>query len=173
MKKQQILKNGESNRKINLLSPYDFIDKIKIKIKKEWKIAFISTIIIGLITHMFIMVNNLPNHDGLLNIVGNQEHIELGRWFLKFACLFSSYFTIPWIIGIISILLLGLTSVVIIEIFNIKEKINIILISAILVVFPTIASGFAYIFTLDGYIRLERNCKQFYKICNDNKLFQE
>ena len=33
MKKQQILKNGESNRKINLLSPYDFIDKIKIKIK--------------------------------------------------------------------------------------------------------------------------------------------
>ena len=101
MEEQQTLKNGESDRKIKILSPYDFIDKIKIKIKKEWKIAFLATIIIGLITHMFIMVNNLPNHDGLVNIVGNQEHIELGRWFLKFACLFSSYFTIPWIIGIV------------------------------------------------------------------------
>lgn len=101
---------------------------------------------------MFIMVNNLPNHDGLLGIVGNQEHIELGRWFLKYACILSSYFTIPWIIGIISISLLGLTSIVIVEIFDIKEKINIVLTSAILVVFPTIASGFAYIFTLDGYM---------------------
>ena len=38
---------------------------IKQHIKKEWKTAFLSTLILGLLIHMPMMLQDIPNHDGL------------------------------------------------------------------------------------------------------------
>lgn len=128
-------------------------EKIKnIKIKKEWKIAFFSAIIIGLIAHSYIFLNNFPNHDGLYNIYDDQDCSYLGRIFLQWACLPSSYYTLPSVIGVLSITYISITSVILVELFQVKKKINIILISGILILFPTVASSFSYLFTMDGYM---------------------
>ena len=132
--------------------PYVLFQNISKKIKKEWKIAILSTIVIGIITHLYIMVNVIPNHDSLYNIYATQNITKLGRWFLQYACGLSSYYSLPWVIGSISIVLISITSAIIVELFGVKKKLNIILLSGILVTFPTIASSFTYMYTMDGYM---------------------
>ena len=40
---------------------------------KQQRIAFFSAVIIGLLCHLYIMVNYLPNHDGTINIYNTQK----------------------------------------------------------------------------------------------------
>ncbi|PYF07580.1 glucosyltransferase domain-containing protein [Ureibacillus chungkukjangi] len=126
--------------------------KIKEKIPYEWKLAFCTSVIIGLLTHIYVFTNRLPNHDGLLNIYGSQAKVTSGRFFLGPASGLSSYFDLPWVIGLFSILFLALTAVCIITIFEVKKRISIVLISGIVVTFPSVSATFSYMFTADGYM---------------------
>ena len=125
---------------------------IKQHIKKEWKTAFYATFMIGLLIHMPMMLRDIPNHDGLDSMHFDQNMITSGRWFLSAACGISSYFTLPWLIGLVSILYLALTSVALVEFLEVQKTSVIILISGLLAGFPAIASTFAYVFTMDGYM---------------------
>lgn len=130
--------------------PEDLIAKIKIK--KEWKTAFFSAVIIGFLTHMYVFTNMLPNHDGLNNIYNAQRKFYSGRFFLSPISGISSYFDLPWINGLLAILYLALGSVIIIEFFKMRKTLSIILTSGIFVTFPTVSATFSYMFTADGYM---------------------
>ena len=97
------------------------------KIKKEWKIAFIATFIIGLLVHIYRFTNDIPNHDGVLNQYDSQNIIGSGRWFLTVACMFSSYFDLPLVDGIFSLIFISLTMVLIVEIFKMENPVLIII----------------------------------------------
>lgn len=132
--------------------PTEFFDKLKCKIKPRWKTAFFAAIIFGLLIHMPVLVSDIPNHDGLDSMYFDQNMITSGRWFLTVACGFSSYFTIPWFIGILGILFLACTSVALTELLEIEDRLVSVLITGLLVAFPALASTFAYVFTMDGYM---------------------
>lgn len=132
--------------------PEQLIEKLKTKIKPQWKTAFFSSIIIGFLTHMYIFTNSLPNHDGLLNIYSAQMKFGLGRFFLAPFSGISSYFDLPWINGSLSIFYLALTAVALTELFGLKKNIAIILAAGLTVSFPTVTSTFSYMFTADGYM---------------------
>ena len=132
--------------------PLETWNYIKTKIKREWKTAFLAAFIPGLLIHMPMMLRDIPNHDGLDSMHFDQNMITSGRWFLTVACGISSYFTVPWLIGLLSVLYLALASVALVEFLEVKKTIAIILISGLLVSFPAIASTFAYVFTMDGYM---------------------
>lgn len=134
------------------LMPEDILEKIKKGIKKEWKISFFSTIIIGFLTHMYIFTNRIPNHDGLINIYNTQLKFQSGRFFLGPFSGISSYFDLPWINGSLSIIYLGLVAVVLNEFFELRKTLSLILSGGLIVTFPTIASTFSYLFTADGYM---------------------
>ncbi len=125
---------------------------IKSHIKQEWKTAFGSAVLFGLLIHMPMLLSDIPNHDGLDSMYFDQNMITSGRWFLTVACGFSSYYTLPWVIGLIAILNLALASAALTEFLEIKSRISIILVSGLLVSFPAAASTFAYVFTMDGYM---------------------
>lgn len=125
---------------------------MNLRIKHEWKIAFLSAIVIGLLTHMPIILSDIPNHDGLASMYFNQNMITSGRWFLTIACGFSSYYTIPWLIGLLAILFLGITAAMLTEVLEVKKPVIAAVIGGILVSFPTLAANFAYVFTIDGYM---------------------
>ncbi len=133
-------------------TPSQVIEKLKCHIKPQWKVAFVASIVFGFLVHFPILVSDIPNHDGLASMYFDQNMITSGRWFLSVACGFSSYFTVPWVIGILGILFLACTAVVLVELLEIKETGVIILISGMLLTFPALASTFAYVFTLDGYM---------------------
>ncbi len=125
---------------------------LKANIKKEWKTAFLSAFFIGLLIHLPVMLGDYPNHDGLASMYFDQNMITSGRWFLSVACGISSYFTLPWVIGLISLVFLGLAAAVLMEFLEIREPAAVILLSGLLVSFPALASTYAYIFTADGYM---------------------
>lgn len=132
--------------------PEEFLSKLKKLIKKEWKIAFLSAVIIGFLTHMYVFTNMLPNHDGLINIYSDQQKYTSGRFFLSPFSGISSFFDLPWINGSISVLYLALTAVFLTEFFDLHKRLAIILTAGLIVTFPTIASTFSYMFTADGYM---------------------
>lgn len=134
------------------MTPTAFCEKIKTHWKREWTIAFLTTFFVGLLIHLPAMVLDVPNHDGLSSMYFDQNMITSGRWFLTVACGFSSYYTIPWLIGVLSLLLLSATAVVLTEVLELRKTWAIVLCSGLLVSFPALASTFAYIFTMDGYM---------------------
>lgn len=67
------------------------------KWKKEYSFTFITSFICGIFLHIYKFTNYLPNHDSMYNFYHDQNVIGSGRWFLSFACGFSSYFDLPWI----------------------------------------------------------------------------
>lgn len=126
--------------------------KLYMGIKREWKTAFLSAFVIGLLVHLPVMLRDIPNHDGLGSMYFDQNMITSGRWFLTVACGFSSYYALPWLIGLLGLLYLSLAAVVINEFLEIRRTGPVIIISGLLVSFPAMASAFAYVFTMDGYM---------------------
>lgn len=133
-------------------TPWDFFQSSRTKIKNAWKIAFISAFVLGFLIHLPVMLSDIPNHDGLSSMYFDQNMITSGRWFLSVACGFSSYFTIPWIIGLIALFWLALAAVALTEVLELTDPLVITAVSGLLVSFPALASTFAYVFTMDGYM---------------------
>ena len=121
-------------------------------ISKVDKITFISTFVIGMLTHFFKFTNTLMNADSVLNFYRDQNILASGRWFLAIACGFSSFYDLPWIIGIISILFISLTAVIIVRLFKIENPIVASIIGGLITTFPAITKTFSYGFTADGYM---------------------
>jgi len=119
--------------------------------RKDWA-SFFAAILFGLVTHMRVFVHDIPNHDGMSGIHFDQNMITSGRWFLRVACGISSDYTLPWLIGILSILYLAITAVLLQRFFKVEGVLTAVLIATLLVVYPTLTSNFAYMFTADGYM---------------------
>lgn len=122
------------------------------KIRREWKVAFFSCFFLGLMVHMPVLLSDIPNHDGLDSMYFDQNMITSGRWFLTVACGISSYYTLPWVIGILGLVYLSCAAAVICGILGIRKPWAACAVGGLLGVFPALASTFAYVFTLDGYM---------------------
>ena len=114
--------------------------------------SLFSTLILGLLIHMPMMLQDIPNHDGLDSMHFDQNMITSGRWFLTIACGISSYFTLPWLIGLLALVYLAFTSAALVEFLEIRKTASVVLVAGLLVGFPAVASTFAYVFTMDGYM---------------------
>ena len=124
----------------------------KSKITKQDKYTFWTVVVVGLLTHMRVFISDIPNHDGMSSIYFDQNMITSGRWFLRVACGISSDYTLPWLIGVLCILYLPLSSLLLQRSLQASSTFTAMAIGAILVVYPTLTSNFAYIFTADGYM---------------------
>lgn len=133
-------------------SPQGAFRRIYGKIKREWKYAFFACLLLGLLAHMPILLSDIPNHDGLDSMHFDQNMITSGRWFLTVACGISSYYTLPWVIGLLGLVYLSCASAALCEILEIRKPWAAAACGGLLAVFPSVASTFAYVFTLDGYM---------------------
>ena len=131
--------------------PEQIINKIKKSILPQWKVCFISALIMGLIAHLYKITNWLPNWDGLVFRYDAQNMISMGRWFLPVVCAPSSFFDLPFITGIIAIILHGLGAVFILKMFGVRKNITAAFIGALVATFPTVTSVMMYNYVADGY----------------------
>lgn len=130
----------------------DLLCLIKRKLSKERKIAFLWTFALSLLVHFYKFVNTLPNSDSLYNYYADQNMLCSGRWALSIACGFSSYFDLPWVIGVLSCLFIALTVVAIIDLFRIENPVLIVLIGGLFAASPATTETFFFLFTADGYM---------------------
>ena len=122
------------------------------KIKPAHRYAFLSAMLIGLLSHLFAMTNNLLTTDSMWNLYSDQDMITSGRQFLTYACSIGSYYDLPMINGILAIFWLSITAALLTECFNIEGKVLPVITGGIVVTFPAVASTFAYSYTVDGYM---------------------
>lgn len=128
------------------------VEFYKTKIKKTYKIAFFSTIIVFLMIHFYKIANTLPNHDSVYNYYSSQDMTGSGRWALSLACGISSYYDLPWINGLMSSLFLAFTVVTIVAVLKIENSIIIMLAGGMLAASPATTETLFFLYTADGYM---------------------
>lgn len=131
--------------------PENRIKRIYRSLDENIKLAFVSTIILGLICHIYMLTNKWVNLDDIVQLVDNMDRTTSGRWFLAVPSAISSDFSIPWLNGFLTIIYTAIISSTIVHMFKVKSKINTILISGILVTFPTLTALMPFMNTQDSY----------------------
>ena len=125
----------------------ELIDKIWKNIPSKAKIAFGSTIIWGLIAHLYMFMNKLPNYDDImLNSFG--ATFRLGRWFLwivgAIAYHLELVYSLPWLNGLISLSFIAVANALIIGMLQIDNKWLISIVCGLLVVYPSWTGTFFF-----------------------------
>lgn len=131
--------------------PEDLIAGVSRRITRGDRLAFISSLVIGLLTHAYMFANKLYGRDELLCLFASNDMLQHGRWLLRFFSAISSDFSLPWINGMISLVSIGLISLLVCRILTIRRGWQIVLVSASLVTFPTVANTFSYMFVADAF----------------------
>lgn len=121
-------------------------------VKKSWKIAALSAVIFGFLVHIYKFTNNFPYFDSFYNFYSSQYMVASGRWFLSAACGLSSYFDLPWLVGIFSVCYMALAAAAVTEVFGMENPCQIMVTSALLVSFPAITETMFFEYTADGYM---------------------
>lgn len=121
------------------------------KFGPSFRLAFLTACLVGTITHLYLFTNLLLNHDSATQMYTANNVLSSGRWSLELLSLFSTYFQLPVVIGLISVLALAVTAGLTVQILELKHPIHVVLTAAFLVTFPSVASIFSYLFTADAY----------------------
>ena len=138
------------------------MDKILNTLKEKFEknrsqilFCLISTFIVGLITHGYMFLQDAVSHDSLNEFYGyNDWKVQLGRIVTPlYKTLTRGNMTLPWLIGLYSLLWLGLTVFVTVKLFNVKSRLMTVLIAGIYVTNVAVISTTAtYIHDLDCYM---------------------
>ena len=118
------------------------------------KAAFFSAVIWGLITHLAVFSAGLMYHDGV-NYSGLNATYSSGRWMLgiidDIGSRFLGIYQLPYLNGFATIFVLAVCAAMITCLLKVRTKLAAVLIGAILVSFPSVASLFAFMFTAPVY----------------------
>ena len=129
-------------------------DKIKSYLSKlsiYQKVAFFVVLIVGIVAHGFALSNRLSVHDNSHCLFTIGATYEVNRWGLgiiyKLQLLSTKTFSLPLFNGLLSIIFIACAAAVLMDIFEIKTKLQAIIISSLMVVFPMVTSVFSFMFT--------------------------
>ena len=127
------------------------IKKLNKSIEHQWKVCFFAVLIVGMFAHFYKITNWLPNWDSLVFRYDSQNMLPLGRWFLPVVCSVTSFYDLPYLNGLIAIIMHAIGSVLICKMFGVKKDITAFLIGAVIVSFPSVTSVLMYNYVADGY----------------------
>ncbi len=113
--------------------------------------AFLVIFIGGLIAHLFIFTNIIPNFDGISRVYEEQQMTLAGRWSLHYATLANWCTQMPLVIGVLSNFFLALSGMLVVRMFSIRSRLLAGAWGLVYTVFPAIADTYAYTFTASAY----------------------
>lgn len=129
----------------------EYVSRLIHELDCESKLAFITTFIIGMCTHVYCFTNRFINNDEVNHIFMTSDSIGWGRWLLKPIRYLCSEWSLPWINGLFSILMLAIISYLIVKVLCIRDKMLVVLIGASIVTFPSVAVTFSYMADAQAY----------------------
>lgn len=116
------------------------------KIPKHTRVCFISGVVIGWVTHFYMLTNKFPNWDDANNMRSFGSGDYLGRWFLKYIHPLGARYSIPAVHGFWLILCIAVSACLIMEILQIKSTTSAVLTAAVLETFPSVVSTMTFMF---------------------------
>lgn len=129
----------------------DILTRYFRKIKAKIWLCLGSGIITGLITHLYILTNKLPNWDDINNLHWYGQVDTVGRWMLDDLGILAGVWSVPALNGMLTILFLSIASCLIVSTLKIENEIGICLVSIIMLTFPSVASLMTFMFTANTY----------------------
>ncbi|MBR1566366.1 MAG: glucosyltransferase domain-containing protein, partial [Oscillospiraceae bacterium] len=120
---------------------------------KRDRLPFFSALGFGLLAYGFCMLNKIPVGDDLnpLGLFGKGATTESGRYGLELLRYVMPDASMPWIYGLMSILLLSAAVCVTVRIFEIRSPVLQILSAGVFICFPAQAGTMLYMFTAAPY----------------------
>ncbi len=118
---------------------------------EQSKIPFWASILAGLAAHMFMLTNKLPNHDDVESLFGKGATITSGRWGLEIVKALFPDRSMPWIYGVISIVLIAAAVCLMVKLLDIRSRAMQALVGALVLTFPSLTGTFCFMFTSSAY----------------------
>ncbi len=129
--------------------------------KKKWLytpegLAVLSAMVMGIVTHLFGLVNALHNYDDIATQPsGYGTGVTSGRWFLEILGgileKLGLHYNLPVVNGLLFLVFVALAAGFLVSFFRLKKKISGIFVGMLFVVFPTAASTLFFRFTAPYY----------------------
>lgn len=113
--------------------------------KKQLFFVMICTFFWGMLAHGYGFMQNSFSHDSLNEFnsadVSNSLKIQLGRFIVPlYKAIFRTNLTLPWLIGVLALIWIGLSVFLIVKIFNIESRGFIFLVAGIFTANITVAA---------------------------------
>ena len=145
----------KKENKKEILSPDEVFEKFLKWFDTRKRFAFITVIILGFIAHITMLTETIMSQDGLWNSMkysraGDWE-LTLGRWGIVLVEILNNFIKIPTIATISCIITMAIAAIFLVEVFDLKSKISILVTSAILVLTPTFTATVLYVYTSFAY----------------------
>ena len=123
------------------------------RLYSENRLPFFSSLGFGLLAYGFCMTNKIPSGDDLnpLGLFGKGITTPSGRYGLELLRFVMPDVSMPWIYGLMSILLLAAAVCVTVRLFEIKSPVLQVLLAGAFVSFPAQAGTMLYTFTAAPY----------------------
>lgn len=113
--------------------------------------TFCTAVVLGLVAHLYVFANKFTNHDDVGSQFGNAYGAASGRWLRPFIIRLGGSASMPWLLGLLSILCLALTACLTVSLLRIRRPLGCGVTAALLVSFPTAMSTFTYLYTSFSY----------------------
>lgn len=117
----------------------------------ENKVPFLAAFAAGLVSHGYAFTNKLVNHDEVESLFGKGATITSGRWGLELVKPLFPDWSMPWVYGLVSILLLSLAVCLAVKLLNIRSKPMQALLAMLVLSFPSLTGNFCFMFTSSAY----------------------
>lgn len=134
-----------------LRSPGEAAEALLRRVPAHMRISFIAALAMGFLTHVYAFVNKFTNHDDLNQMFYADYGTASGRWLLPPVLRLSGDFSMPWIIGVLSLVCLALTVCLTAALLRIRKPLCCAATAALLVSFPAVTATFGFMFTADAY----------------------
>lgn len=134
-----------------ILKPEDALANLFGRIPQYIKTTFLAACISGSLAHFYIISRKLPNHDDIGQLFGSTYGTASGRWLLPCVMKLDGSYSIPWLIGILSILMLAVAICFTVSVMRIRRPLGCILAAALMTTFPAATATMTYMFSADAY----------------------
>lgn len=122
---------------------------------RKWIKLFVLFVAIGLLAHFELYSKQLTNPDGMTTGFWHQSttwEVRLGRWGIYFVEFFRGFLCAPFLVTVISLLYMALSSLLIIRILNISKQVSMITFGIMMMVCPALAQTLSYYYCSDTYM---------------------
>lgn len=117
----------------------------------HYRLPFCASFLFGLLAYGYGFTNKLVNHDEVSSLFTKGATVTSGRWGLgALDSIFPNY-SMPWIYGLITVLLIALSVCILIRMFQIRNRLLQVLLSGSIVAFPSLIGLFGYMFTSSSF----------------------
>ena len=127
-----------------------FISKAVSKYR-EYKAPFLSSLIAGFIAYGFFFTNKLIQQDDAAAMFAKGASLTSGRWGLDIMSLIYPDFSMPWVYGIITLVILSLSSCIIISCVRLENKVLQGIFSMLFTTLSTVTGMFCLPFLATSY----------------------